>query len=142
MIYIAGPFFNEHEVSVIKSIEDECESRGVEYFSPRLEGGVLKDMAQEERDKKFEEIYYSNVNAIDSADCVLAVIDNFDPGTMFEIGYAIGKKKRIITMTAKEYGLNVMLATPVEVHTTSPKNAIRAYEGDKEIDQIDFKVTT
>lgn len=35
MIYIAGPFFNEPQVSLVKDIERVLERTGYEFFSPR-----------------------------------------------------------------------------------------------------------
>jgi len=126
MIYIAGPFFNSEQLALIEDIESECKKQGVEYLSPRLIGGVLKDMSQTERDKMKRDIYIMNVEGIRRASCVVAVIDDFDPGTMFEIGYAACLNKDIITITNKNYGLNVMLNEPVRCHTQSATDAICA----------------
>jgi len=141
MIYIAGAFFNEEQLALIKSIETECEKQGVPYFSPRLVGGVLQDMTQEERDKAKRDIYNSNVQGIEEADCVLAVIDDFDPGTMFELGYAAAFYKDIVTVTNKNYGLNVMLNEPVRCHTSNVRDAVRAVLNQNFIGE-EVKVTT
>lgn len=114
MIYIASPFFNEKQLQVVKLIEDALRKEQIEFFSPRLEGGSLKDMSPEERKNVSKEIYYMNLDAIESAHIMISIIDDFDPGTMFELGYAAGIIPEtgicIITYSAEKHGLNVMLA--------------------------------
>lgn len=141
MIYIAGPFFNEQELLAIQEIESVCIAHELKHFSPRLEGGVLKDMTDEERKAASDSVYEMNVRGIEQSDCIIAIIDNFDPGTMFELGYAAAKQKRIITVSNNNYGLNVMLAKPAETHTYNAKDAIAAYLG-HEYNKVEKEVTT
>jgi len=141
MIYIAGPFFNERQLMLIKDIEKMLDERGLDYFSPRLEGGVLKDMTPEDREQAFADVYYSNVNAIVDCEFVLAVIDDFDAGTMFEIGFAAGIDKTVITLTGQNYGLNVMLAVPVMHHFSSIYQVGR-YLGGESFTQFEPEVVT
>ena len=129
MIYIAGPFFNPTQLAVIESIEDACGMHNIEFMSPRLEGGVLKDMTPEERKQAADDVFDMNVKGVKDCDAVIAVIDDYDAGTMIEIGMAYAFGKRIITVTNNNYGLNVMLAKPVEAHTDNAQDAIAAYLG-------------
>jgi len=128
-VYIASPFFNEQELSLVKNIESELSNADIQFFSPRLEGGIIKNMTKEEKEKSIKSIYQMNVDGIDESDAVIAVIDNFDAGTMFEIGYATKANKTIITVTNNNYGLNVMLSEPVKHHTNSAKDAVAALLG-------------
>ena len=125
--YIAGGFFSEAQIKAVQSIEDACEELGVKYFSPRLRGGIIKDMSEEERAEMVDKIYGMNVRAIERCKTVIAIIDGFDPGTMFEIGMAAASNKRIITVRNEGHGLNVMLDEPVEAHTGSATDAVKAH---------------
>lgn len=108
MIYIAGPFFNNTQVEVIRQIEDLFKHNQFDYFSPRM-FGVLKDLSESERKTVAKEIFDKNIEMIEKSECLVAVIDGFDPGTMIEIGYAFARNKKIITYSPMCYGLNVML---------------------------------
>jgi len=141
MIYIAGPFFNHDQLNAIKDIEAACEGFVLKYFSPRIEGGILKDMNAEDRKAASGSVYDMNVDGIDGSDAVIAIIDDFDPGTMFELGYAAKARKTIITISNHNYGLNVMLAKPVRYHTGSATDAVNAYLGN-EFEELKPEVTT
>jgi len=123
--YIASPFFDETELAFVKIIERALESVGQKFYSPRLDG-VLMDMTQEERSKSKRLIYDTNVNNIIECDCMVAVIDGRDQGTIFEIGYAAALNKPIITITNQNFGVNVMLAEATYAHLTSVHEIINA----------------
>lgn len=121
-VYIAAPFFNEEQLSLVKQIESTLDEAEIEYFSPRL-GGVIKDMTEEEKKIHMDGIFESNVEMLQWANCVIAVIDDYDAGTMWEMGYFyhkglmnIEEESPIITMTNKKYGLNIMLRNSVDAH--------------------------
>lgn len=132
MIYIAGPFFDADQLKVIKDIENWASTLGVTFFSPRKEGVIknMQDMTEVEKKLTFARIYNANITNIDRSDAIVAVIDDFDPGTIFEIGYAAKARKRIITISTKGHGLNVMLSHCIDEHVDSPAKSIRAYLGE------------
>lgn len=109
MIYIAGPFFDYNQLSVIKDIEEFLEEKGYEFFSPRI-FGVLKDLSASKRKTVAKDVFDKNIEMMLKCTTLLAVIDNFDSGTMIEIGFAFANRKEIITYSPNCYGLNVMLA--------------------------------
>jgi len=115
MIYIASPFFNQEQLDFVKAIESALNRKRIDYFSPRSTG-VLLDMTEEEKQKRKKEIYNDNVKNIDMCTLMIAVIDDKDVGTMWEMGYATAKGKPIISISNKNYGLNVMLAESVRAH--------------------------
>ncbi len=96
----------------------------LDFFSPRSEG-VLIDMTKEERETKMVDIFNSNVNNMDYCDIMIAVIDNYDPGTMIECGYYLKYKKPIFTYSANDYGLNIMLRQAVLCHNTTIEGLVR-----------------
>jgi nucleoside 2-deoxyribosyltransferase len=128
MIYIAGPFFNEEQLSLIKDIEESCEIAGVDYYSPRSEG-VLKDMTPSQRKDRMQYIYDQNVNNIKTCSDMIAVTDDYDNGTIFEMGYAAALGKRIVTITNKNYGANVMLSHACFAHVEDAVEAVRCLSG-------------
>ena len=56
------------------------------------------------------------VDNIDDANLVVALIDDRDIGTIFEIGYAFAMGVPVITFTNMDYGMNLMLAESVLAH--------------------------
>lgn len=108
-IYLAGPFFNDTQRDLIGWFEKLEIVDGVPpIFSPRREGIVLKP---DSPPKEWEQTFRMNVTAIKVAKFVLAIIDDFDPGTIWEMGYAYGVG--IPTLAYSDVpgrGLNVMLA--------------------------------
>lgn len=122
-VYLAGPFFNAEQVDVLENIE-ACAGRfGYELFSPRVECFCPPQAPPEQRQKSFE----MNCTGIYTSDFVLARIDDFDPGTIWELGFAYGLRFKMredlaeVAMpkvyaytTVPSRGLNLMLAQSVD----------------------------
>lgn len=123
LVYIAGPFFNDDQVKVIQRIEMLLKDKGINYFSPRSEG-VLLDLNEVDRQAAKHDIYLKNVEMICECDHMIAVIDDRDIGTIWEMGYATALQIPVTTMSNKDYGLNVMLAESVKAHTLSVADAV------------------
>ena len=105
--YLAGPFFNEEQRTTMNRIENLCKLNHVEFFSPRLECMCPPDANRATR----MEAFYLNVNNIRDAKQIIARIDDFDPGTIWEMGYAYGMGVATYAFTTVEgRGLNLMLA--------------------------------
>ncbi len=129
-IYIAAPFFNDKQVKVVKAIEQELfRNKKTIYFSPRNEG-ILKDMTPEGRDKRMKFIFDRNVEHIGWCDFVVAVIDDYDTGTVWEMGLAFGIGKKIITYCANYHGINVMLNESIVSHCNSIHEITSAINGE------------
>lgn len=64
-------------------------------------------------------VFFDNFSNIDDADLLLAVIDDFDVGVMWEVGYAFARHVPIVTTTGRDYGCNLMLAHSIVGHTKS-----------------------
>lgn len=106
-IYLAGPFFTKEQIEVAGAVEAMAEKAHQDYFSPRLRCCCPPDASIAQRKMSFN----MNVSAIEQSDLVIARIDDFDPGTMWEIGYAYGCKRPVYAYTTVEgRGLNLMLA--------------------------------
>ncbi len=104
-IYLAGPdiFFFEaaKDFADMRSI---CQSHGLEGITP-LDGNPLPEgLTKIDRART---IYERNAALIDSAQGLIANISPFrgvamDPGTAFEIGYAIAKGLPVVTWTTDD----------------------------------------
>ncbi|WP_059050382.1 PfkB family carbohydrate kinase [Paenibacillus senegalimassiliensis] len=88
-IYLAGPFFSKQELDWVRHVENRLENARFTILSPSRENGVINnDTSLEQR----YNIFQSDINLLNSADIVIALLDHDDPGTCFEIGYAFQKK--------------------------------------------------
>lgn len=94
-MYIASPFFNAEQSAQVTMMENYCKKNKIKYFSPRSTN-KSKNYSKLSVDSpelglyKYG-IFTDNVRMIDREGIVLANPDNFDSGTLFEVGYALGK---------------------------------------------------
>lgn len=86
-VYLAGPFFTVSERWQVENIKEYLEKFKFDVFSPVHEVGFSND-------KKY--IATEDLKGLDESDSVFAILNGFDPGTIFEIGYAIAKNKKVI----------------------------------------------
>lgn len=122
-VYLAAPFFTPSQLHTVEQVEHALLSaKDVHLYSPRQDGIVLKDLPVHARAAKCKQVFATNVEKLDWCDLVVAVIDDRDTGTTWEMGYAHGKGKRIVTYTTQDYGLNVMLQACVCAHVKSLAN--------------------
>lgn len=106
-LYLAGPFFTPEQVKVAETVEKACVEANLDAFSPRLRCCCPPNASLQQRKISFD----MNTTAIQKCDIVLACIDDFDAGTMWEMGYGYALNKRIISYTfVPGRGLNLMLA--------------------------------
>lgn len=105
-IYLAGPFFSQLELSWIEYVSEFLRNSGLEILSPSEENGFINpDMSLNDRKR----IFHSDLELLQKADIVVALIDNNDPGTNFEIGYAFSKGKPVIGLKTSKGQLNNMI---------------------------------
>jgi nucleoside 2-deoxyribosyltransferase len=110
-VYLAGPFFNSEQKRVMGEIESHCLKIGMSFFSPRLNCICPPDATEEVRCNVFRE----NCGGVYESLFVLARIDDFDPGTVWEMGLAYGVNIPVYAYTTvKGRGLNLMLAQGCE----------------------------
>ena len=147
-VYLASPFFNPQQLSVVEKIEDLASSMPeYELYSPRKDG-ILIDMTPEQRKKASASVFRTNCKRIVESDLVIAVIDGRDQGTIFEIGYASAFRHiKIVTYSDEKFGVNVMLRYAVHGHvrgTTDLESFLRAfiYGDDALLDYQDFNEVT
>ena len=128
-VYIAAPFFNEEQLNKVKGIESLLEDAGVEFFSPRSEGS-LGNMTPEERKAKMGDVFQSNVDHMDWCTHMVAVIDDRDTGTIWEMGYGFAMGKGIVTYSACYHGINVMLNESIMYHANELQDIMGGLNGE------------
>lgn len=85
-IYLAAPFFNPQQLERVESVERLLiGTPGVSMYSPRSDG-VLKDMTPKQRTAAAPDIFAKNVDRIRWADAMVAILDDKDEGTQWELG--------------------------------------------------------
>lgn len=76
-IYLAGPFFSLSEQILVDSLFKDIVALGADVFSPYHDVGFGGD-----------EVVAEDLKGIEESDAVLALLDNADPGTVYEVGWA------------------------------------------------------
>lgn len=127
-VYIAAPFFNEEQLDVVRKIELLLEREGVDFFSPRSEG-ILKDLNVEQRKLEMGRLFRSNVDHMDWCTHCVAVVDDYDTGTVWEMGYLYATHKKLITFSACYHGINVMLNESIVAHCITYESIIDGLKG-------------
>lgn len=81
-IYLASPFFDIGEFWLMDEVHRILSEEGLNVIAPYY------DIGRKEEYDNPKEMAEDDLKAIEEADGVLALIDNCDPGTTFELGYA------------------------------------------------------
>jgi nucleoside 2-deoxyribosyltransferase len=112
-IYLASGWFTPTQKEVRDRVCASMREWGRFVYSPEEEskdiwkGRKPGDCSREERNA----VFWSNLNTIVDVDAVVAVIDDFDPGVIFEVGYAFACDTPIIAYSdVKGRGLNLMIS--------------------------------
>jgi len=88
-IYLASPFFNSTQYSYLLKILNILKKYDLNVFSPFHEIGVGDPLTIAEKDLK----------ALKDSDLVLALLDDLDPGTIFEIGFARAREIQVMILS-------------------------------------------
>lgn len=116
-IYLASPFFNEKQIERIEGVEEALDNLGFDVFSPRKVKYSEEFGTFEWRDK----VYRTNVEHIQRADFVVAIYDEEDSGTMWEIGYAIASFKKVIVVKHTDQPVNLMISDSCHAFVHGPE---------------------
>ena len=94
-VYIASPFFNEFEVLVRDRMCKQLQSYELLRPDQTDASKTYAKKTGDERKKWAKEIFHENVKMIESCDILCFPEYTDDLGTLFEVGYAMGKHKRV-----------------------------------------------
>lgn len=123
-MYLAAPFFNDQQRDLCDFIES-FETSEIVIYSPRKDGGVLKPNDTVEN---IRNTYEENCLQISNASFMLAVIDDFDPGTIWEIGYGTRAGTPILAYSdVAGRGLNVMLAGSADLGFINGRDELTSF---------------
>lgn len=90
-IYLAGPFFNLQQLWLVNECRRNLCEFGFNVFSPYHDIGM----------GTAEQVVSKDLAAIDNCDLLFALLDDMDPGTLFEIGYAKAQGKTVVIYTSQ-----------------------------------------
>lgn len=97
--YIASPFFDKDGIQLkqVMELEQLLTALGDEFYSPRQHGNISEIQVGEQLvPLKMRLVFEDNINAINECGrMIVNLFNNRDIGTLFELGYAIAKKKQI-----------------------------------------------
>tara|TARA_Y100001970_G_scaffold68799_1_gene87775 strand:+ start:2133 stop:2627 length:495 start_codon:yes stop_codon:yes gene_type:complete len=102
-VYLAGPdVFLDNAIEHGEKLKSMCLKHGFIGHFP-LDNKL--DLSTNEKHSNASSIYNSNTKLIDMCDAIIANIEPFrgvsaDPGTAFEIGYAVAKNKLVSLYTS------------------------------------------
>ena len=103
-VYIAGPFFTMAELWLIEEAYSALKELGAVPFSPYHEVGFGEP----------EDVVKGDLEGLRNSTALFAVLDGCDPGTLFEIGYAveIGLPIVALSQNPKEADLTMLRGSP------------------------------
>lgn len=106
-VYLAGPFFCAQELNWINQVCKMLEGAGINVLSPSRENGIIKP--NEEFEGR-QQVFRRDLELLEKADLLVAILDHDDTGTCFEIGYAFKKQVPVIGLKTSMAPLNNMIA--------------------------------
>jgi nucleoside 2-deoxyribosyltransferase len=83
-IYLAGPLFTEGEMNDRRQEADTLRTLGYEVYSPLEQN--------DEIGFDIDELYRRDLEAMKKANLAVICLDNYDSGTMAELGWFVAKK--------------------------------------------------
>ena len=121
-IYLAGPLFNEAELSFNRQIKNLL-SKYFDVYLPQEDGGLMVKMIEEGCSVDIAKRYVFNkdVDAMTKADCLLIILDGrtIDEGAAFELGYSYALRKTCVAYQSDSrrllpFGNNPMIDNAVK----------------------------
>lgn len=106
-IYLAGPFFTFSQKWLINEFYESLQNCQANVFYP------LKDVGIGEPN----EVVSPDLKGLNDSDVLLAILDLNDVGTIFEIGYALAKDKKVVVYApnSKTRDLTMMIGSHCEI---------------------------
>lgn len=107
-VYLAGPFFTVAQRWLVESCKAFLEDAGADVFSPVHEVG-----------HGGQEVAALDLDGLDQADVVFALLDEWDVGTVYECGWASRKGVPVVGVAARwdEVHTTMLLGSGAELHT-------------------------
>ncbi len=122
-VYLAGPFFTLGERWLVERVRSILAGLGARVFSP------IHDVGPGDT-----EVARKDLDGLDTCDVVFALLDGFDPGTIYETGWAAREDIPVICFASESHSkeTKMLVGMGAEVHTdltTALYRAIWAGQG-------------
>ena len=91
-VYLAGPFFTLSQKLFVSECRNLLRAMSVEVFSPYHDVG----------EGKAEDVAPKDIEHLKDCNCVFAILDGLDSGTLFEVGYAVSIGKKVVAYVENE----------------------------------------
>ena len=88
-VYLAGPLFTEGEMKQRREEAKILRELGYEVYSPLEQN--------DEIGFDVDELYRRDIKAMEDADIAVLCLDNYDSGTMAELGWFVAKRKPVFS---------------------------------------------
>ena len=107
-IYLAGPFFSVAQRWLVDTFREALSDLGAEVISPFHDVGFGPP----------HEVADADLEHLSAAHGVLAILDDLDPGTLFEVGYAKARGIPVVGFTSHfvDADLTMVVGTGVPVY--------------------------
>jgi hypothetical protein len=117
LIYLAGPFFSIEQRWLIDECKTFLEGAGARVFSPVHEIGLGGP-----------EVAEADLTGLARCDAVFAILDGWDPGTLFETGWATARSIPVVVAGGMGHteGATMLLGTGAEQHPDYTSGMYRA----------------
>lgn len=86
-VYLAGPFFDVSQRWLVEDLYNAFKHHDIDVFSPLHHVGFSNS---------FKNVALLDLQGLDESDVVFAILNGHDVGTIFEIGYAVAKCKKVV----------------------------------------------
>lgn len=116
-VYLAGPFFTVAQRWLVESCKTFLEDAGADVFSPVHAVGIGG-----------QEVAAQDLEGLEEADVVFALLDEWDVGTVFECGWATRNNVPIVAVAARWDAVHttMFLGSGAELHTDMTTAMYRA----------------
>lgn len=122
-VYLAGPFFTLGERWMVERVRTALVGIGARVFSP------IHDVGPGD-----VEVAQKDLDGLDDCDAVFALLDGFDPGTIYETGWAARENIPVVAFASEVHAkeTKMLVGSGAEVHTdltTAMYRAVWAGQG-------------
>jgi hypothetical protein len=115
-VYLAAPFFSLAERMLVELVRSSLIELGVEVFSPLHDVGVGGD-----------EVALADIEGLKSCSAVFAILDGWDPGTLYEVGFAHRAGVPVVAFchSIDDEGTKMLVGMGAEIHSDLTSAAYR-----------------